>query len=332
PEDVGTYNTILKTPPISLSGVPENTVTLAFDSSWRDEDNQKVVVEVAFDGGAPVELMRWTSDSADANFHDDMVNEAVILNVTNPAGASEMVISFSMLDAGNDWWWAIDNIVIQSSATVEPTATPAPADPTATPEVTDATPTATPEVTDATPTSTPVSVEATATPVPVDATATPTPAVVDPTVTPVPVEPTATPVPTATPQPVENFGITVDGGPYNTNDTFQAVIAVDKNTAGLVEYNVSVDYNPALLRADSVSQGANFGTPTTDIINSQGRVTVRATQETDATGSLTLFTVNFTVLDTTGGSAQLNTTINSFRLIDEITVPGGGSTSVPLAG
>ncbi len=201
--------------------------------------------------------------------------------------------------------------VIEPTSTPEPeaTATPDPLAPTATPVIDDATPTATPEPSDATPT-----------PVPADATPTPAP------------EPTVTPEPTATPAPVENFGVNVDGGPFNVNDTFTAVIAVDKNTTGLVEYNVSVDFNPALLRADSVAQGANFGTPTTDIINSQGRVTVQATQETDATGAVILFTIQFTVLDTTGGSAQLNTTINTFRLIDEIAVTGGGGTTVPLAG
>ena len=394
PESLGDYLTLLKTPPISLAGIPENSVNLSFDSSWRDENNQKVRIEVSFDGGAPVEVLRWTSDPADPNFHDDMVNEAVAVSINNPTSASEMVVSFVMFDAKNNWWWAIDNVIIQSgTGAVIPTPTPAPADPTATPVIGDVTPTATPVIGDATPTATPVigdatptatpvigdatptatpvigdatptatpvpvdptvtpgpvdatatpvigdatatatpvPVDATATPVPDDATATPTPAL-QPTATPVPVVPTVTPAPTATPAPIENFGVSVAGGPFNVSDTFTAVIAVDKNTTGLVEYNVTVDFNPALLRAESVTQGGNFGAPTTDIINSQGRVTVRSTQETEATGNVVLFNVLFTVLDTTGGAAQLNTTINSFRLIDEIAVPGGGSTSVPLAG
>jgi len=34
--------------------------------------------------------------------------------LNNPAGAQEMVITFGMLDAGNDWWWAIDNVKVIS--------------------------------------------------------------------------------------------------------------------------------------------------------------------------------------------------------------------------
>ncbi|MGY8690420.1 MAG: hypothetical protein ACKVHP_22125, partial [Verrucomicrobiales bacterium] len=33
-----------------------------------------------------------------------------------PAGAQAMVLSFGMFDAGNNWFWAIDNISILPSA------------------------------------------------------------------------------------------------------------------------------------------------------------------------------------------------------------------------
>ncbi len=114
----GTFNTFLRTPYISLDGVSANAVTLSFDSSWRPEDDQKVRIEVSFDDGAPVELLRWTSNSADATFHPDAVSESITLNVGNPAGANKMMISFIMFDAGNDWWWAIDNINITESTPI----------------------------------------------------------------------------------------------------------------------------------------------------------------------------------------------------------------------
>ena len=113
----GWYDTFLVTPEISLAGVPPNTAILRFDSSWRPEfdDNyhQTANVTASFDGGAPVEVMLWESDSSSPNFKDANVNETVTVFLRNPAGASSVVVSFGLFDAGNDWWWAIDNIEVQ---------------------------------------------------------------------------------------------------------------------------------------------------------------------------------------------------------------------------
>lgn len=113
PEALGTYNTSISTPQIDISGLPANSLFVQFDSSWRPEDNQKVRLEVSFDGGAPTELFRWTSDPADANFKDDnSTNESLTFPLNNPEGASNLVLTFIMFDAGNDWWWAVDNLVV----------------------------------------------------------------------------------------------------------------------------------------------------------------------------------------------------------------------------
>ncbi|MDP7619500.1 MAG: hypothetical protein QF652_04555, partial [Dehalococcoidia bacterium] len=32
--------------------------------------------------------------------------------INNPAGAQEMKLTFSYLDAANNWWWAIDNLIV----------------------------------------------------------------------------------------------------------------------------------------------------------------------------------------------------------------------------
>ncbi|MCP4640694.1 MAG: hypothetical protein GY851_09690, partial [bacterium] len=37
-------------------------------------------------------------------------NEAVAVGITVPEGAQNMVVTFGLYDAGNDWWWAIDNV------------------------------------------------------------------------------------------------------------------------------------------------------------------------------------------------------------------------------
>ena len=56
--------------------------------------------------------MLWESNSDSPNFHDANTNESVIVALNNPACASSAVVTFGYFDAGNDWWWAIDNVQI----------------------------------------------------------------------------------------------------------------------------------------------------------------------------------------------------------------------------
>ncbi len=119
-QEQGGYNTFMSLPPISLEGLPANTVVLSFDSSWRPEfdDNyhQSGNLRVSFDGGEPIELFEWLSDPGSPNFKPEAIDERAIVPLNNPEGASSMVITFGMFDAGNDWWWAIDNIEVATGA------------------------------------------------------------------------------------------------------------------------------------------------------------------------------------------------------------------------
>ena len=112
----GGYNTYLSTPPIDISGIAPGSAILSFDSSWRPEfdDNyhQSGNLRVSFDGGEPIELFEWLSDSSSPNYKDEAIDEEVIVPLNNPEGAQSMVITFGLFDAGNDWWWAIDNIEV----------------------------------------------------------------------------------------------------------------------------------------------------------------------------------------------------------------------------
>ena len=112
----GWYKTFMSTAPIDISSVRSGTLELKFDSSWRPEfdDNyhQTANVTVSFDGGEPVELLRWESDGASPNFKSDATNETVRMQIDQPAGAESMVLTFGLFDAGNDWWWAVDNIEV----------------------------------------------------------------------------------------------------------------------------------------------------------------------------------------------------------------------------
>jgi hypothetical protein len=55
--------------------------------------------------------LRWES-VAGAFFHGDNLNETVVVGLNNPDGATSLTVRFKYLDAGNNWFWAIDNIRI----------------------------------------------------------------------------------------------------------------------------------------------------------------------------------------------------------------------------
>ncbi len=120
PSTLGPYDAHLATPSISLAGIAADTVAITFDSSWRFEGVQRALLTVRFDGGAPVTLLDWSS-AAGPNFKPDATNENVRVHVPNPAGAAVMSFDFALLDGRNNWWWAIDDVVVdgvlQSSAT-----------------------------------------------------------------------------------------------------------------------------------------------------------------------------------------------------------------------
>ncbi len=126
-----TYDVWLSTAPIDLSTSKPGTVQLTFDSSWRpefdDDYHQTGTLRVSFDGGEPVELLLWESDSASANYKYAATNETIVVDIDNPAGAMSMVLTWGLYDAGNDWWWAIDNIVVTAERSARLAYNPEPA-------------------------------------------------------------------------------------------------------------------------------------------------------------------------------------------------------------
>jgi len=112
----GWYKTFLSTRPIDVAAAPSRTLELTFDSSWRpeyDEDyHQTANLKVSFDGGPAVELFRWESNAGSSKYKPNATNETVKVPIDVPAGTKAMVLTFGLFDAGNDWWWAIDNILV----------------------------------------------------------------------------------------------------------------------------------------------------------------------------------------------------------------------------
>jgi hypothetical protein len=130
PDSQGDFNSWLSTPVIKVSGVVANSTILTFDSSWRPEDTQNAEVTVSFDGGDAIVIIRMDSSGTDTIYKEpqnnvemtlpdgEQVNETIEIDVPNPDGANTAVLTWAMLDATNDWWWAIDNIVLKTTADV----------------------------------------------------------------------------------------------------------------------------------------------------------------------------------------------------------------------
>ena len=104
----GTFNSRLRTPAISLTGIQSGSAVLMFDSSWRPEGNQTASLTASYNGGTPVTVFTWGSSGA--TLKADATNETVVVGLNNPAGATNVVLTFAMTNAGNNWWWAIDNV------------------------------------------------------------------------------------------------------------------------------------------------------------------------------------------------------------------------------
>jgi hypothetical protein len=140
------YSSVLSTPFIDLTGIAVgSTIYISFDSSFRGEDpasdegieNQTGIVSVNFGlgFGGSQELLRYASDPADpayagADVHADNeaanphINEEIMLSFVMPNLAGEGLpenasLSFTLQDAYNDWWWAIDNLKVGTSLASE---------------------------------------------------------------------------------------------------------------------------------------------------------------------------------------------------------------------
>lgn len=113
--DPNLFTAYIQTPAISLSGVLASSVQVKFDSSFRPSVDQTARLNVSFDGGSTfLNLLTFTTANSGGNDSTNRINEAISINVNNPAGGT-MLLRFELANAGNDWWWAIDNLTVTGS-------------------------------------------------------------------------------------------------------------------------------------------------------------------------------------------------------------------------
>jgi hypothetical protein len=117
--DSNPLETFLVAPVINLTGVSSDSVKINFDSSFRPyslapdmNPGMTGLVDVSFDGGTSwTNLLTLDVLTSGPNSTLDRADESVSLDVANP-GSGEMLIRFGMVNAGNDWWWAFDNLEV----------------------------------------------------------------------------------------------------------------------------------------------------------------------------------------------------------------------------
>jgi hypothetical protein len=113
--DPDQFNVFIRTPTINTAGVPANSLRLNFDSSFRPYDGMTGLVDVSFNGGTTFSnvLTLNTASTPGGDSSLQRADEAISLLLNNPGTGGGLVVRFGMTTAGNDWWWAVDNISVR---------------------------------------------------------------------------------------------------------------------------------------------------------------------------------------------------------------------------
>ncbi|NRQ36369.1 DUF756 domain-containing protein [Nonomuraea sp. NN258] len=110
PSGRGRFDSTLISPAVP---VPAGTgvLHLGFDSHYRQENPQRATVTAVFDTGEERVLLTYDGSATGSdNKGADAKNRLVAKEVPVPAGATTITLRFRMFDAGNNWFWAIDNV------------------------------------------------------------------------------------------------------------------------------------------------------------------------------------------------------------------------------
>ena len=129
PHSAGGFNSFLKTQSIDLSTVAGGSVVLEFDSSYRPSLPQVGSLQVSYDGGGSwTEIMAFdNTDARNAHIVIDssltvstVVGGGTIRNqLINPTSGN-MQFRWGLLNGGDHWWWAVDNIKVRGSVNALP--------------------------------------------------------------------------------------------------------------------------------------------------------------------------------------------------------------------
>ena len=99
-----TTSTILYSPVVNMAPVDTGTVTVEFDAYFNSYQDAEFADVDVFDGSTWQNLIHWTDTDVDAHQSIDVTAHAL--------GNPDFRVRFSYQNATWDWWFAIDNFVI----------------------------------------------------------------------------------------------------------------------------------------------------------------------------------------------------------------------------
>lgn len=122
PTNLALLDTTLTSPAITVPGGAE--LVVEWDNSFRAYINgsgfntgaaMRGVVTASFNVGGSQVLADYDSDILG---NDTFAEARGSYPITVPAGATSMTLSFQLSEGSNDWWWAIDNVLVRDAAAV----------------------------------------------------------------------------------------------------------------------------------------------------------------------------------------------------------------------
>jgi hypothetical protein len=135
PTNCGWMNAFMTSKTIDLTGADPATLSFKFDSSWRPEgfdeqdltNNQTGTIEAIYTVGGidqpAVTVLHWDSNDSGPYYHGNFTNESVSIDAATlaaPVGATAVKFRFGYTQAGNDWWWAVDNLALTGTVGATP--------------------------------------------------------------------------------------------------------------------------------------------------------------------------------------------------------------------
>ena len=111
------FNSYISTE-ISLHQYDARTLEIEFYAEFRVEDTQRGVVEVSFDGGNTWQMLLDIDSDSGQYASGDYANQEPALYTAGVdftgVPSESMILRFGCIEAGNDWWFAIDNIKVSA--------------------------------------------------------------------------------------------------------------------------------------------------------------------------------------------------------------------------
>lgn len=98
-----------------LSDYDNRTLQISLEYEFRIENQQRGTIEVSFDGGQTWVLLRELIKGTNAN-GSYLIDTPTFVASTDFTAlqTKKMILRFGYLDAGNNWWLAIDNVKIEA--------------------------------------------------------------------------------------------------------------------------------------------------------------------------------------------------------------------------